>query len=528
MFPAAIRFLLCCLITALPVTGMALPDTFYVSGRTIHDPCGNVFVPRGINYPVLDDWGFPANLGSTEQSAEIRKANPNIVRIAWYSDYGQTSRPAYALKDLDSVITRFRRYQIVSVIVLMDATCNNDYSFFNTRINSWWTNPAVVALMQKHRGHVLLNIANEFGYVNWTGNGTAALTTWSNNYKATITAMRNAGLSSPIMIDAPDCGTSLDPLLNSAAGLQAHDPLHNIIFSAHAYWATAFGYDSVTLRSRLTQLVNAPVPVILGEIANFQSDTQPCQYPINYVSLLRMCRELNIGWLAWNWTNDYCNSRQMSSNGLFTSLSAYGNTLVNDAYFGLANSAVKSPYMQQISCTPTALPLPPMLQCRASVQQHTIQIEVAVQHINPAETIITQVSNNGVDWQDLDRRFINHEAHYTVIDNNPLPGKYYYRVLFLSPDGGRTYSPVQSLVNSHSGKLSIYYNEQGIPVISASEPVSLSVYNITGVLLFHTSLQAGEQWSASQLSLSNGCYLVHTQTAQGLTQTGKMVIHQAP
>lgn len=74
-------------------------DSFYVSGNKIYDPCGEHFIPRGINYPVLDDWGFPANMNNgNEQSAEIIKANPNIVRIAWYNNYGQPARPVYMTK----------------------------------------------------------------------------------------------------------------------------------------------------------------------------------------------------------------------------------------------------------------------------------------------------------------------------------------------------------------------------------------------------------------------------------------------
>ena len=201
-----------------------ISETFYVSGNRILDPCGVAFIPRGINYAVLDDWDFPANMNDGgELSAQIIQANPNTVRIAWYNDYGQTDRPGYSLSDLDSVVTRFKRHGIVSIINLMDATCSNDYDLYNSAI-AWWTAPAVIALLSQHQGNVMVNIANEFGYVNWDAIPGTAITTWSDNYIHTIEAFRTAGINVPLIIDAPDCGASLDALLSAGAAITAADP----------------------------------------------------------------------------------------------------------------------------------------------------------------------------------------------------------------------------------------------------------------------------------------------------------------
>lgn len=317
-------------------------DTFYVMGNRVMDPCGNEFIPRGINYAVLDDWNFPGNMNSGEKSAQIIRANPNIVRICWYNDYGQSTRPAYSLRNLDSLISRFRRSNVVSVINLMDVTCGNDYSVFNSRITAWWTQAAVVQLMQKHKGYVIANIANEFGYVQWTSNAAASKVTWKNHYKNTVSTLRGAGLTIPLMIDAPDCGTSLQPMLDVALEIENSDPLKNIVFSAHAYWSANFGYDSLTLRTQLLKVKNAAVPVWLGEVANFQSDSQPCQYPINWNALLNICQELNIGWIAWEWENDYCSQRQLTTNGIFGNFTSWGREVVTNSNYGLTSKAVKA------------------------------------------------------------------------------------------------------------------------------------------------------------------------------------------
>ena len=43
--------------------------------------------------------------------------------------------------------------------------------------------------------------------------------------------------SPEVMIDAPDCGTSLHAFTSIGQELIDHDPRHNLLLSAHAYWA---------------------------------------------------------------------------------------------------------------------------------------------------------------------------------------------------------------------------------------------------------------------------------------------------
>ncbi len=348
-------FVIASLLT-IQQTAFAVADTFYAQGNKIYDPCGEHFIPRGINYPVLDDWDFPANMNNgNELSNQIIQANPNIVRVTWYNDYGQMARPAYALSDLDSIITRFNRNGILTMVVLMDVTCANDYNSFNASITPWWIQPQVVALMQKHKNHIMVNIANEFGHVNWTGNPAAAYQTWYNHYTQAITSLRNAGITVPLVIDGPECGTSLDVLLQAGAGFQAHDPMHNIICSAHAYYGESLGNDSLALVNKVQQISNAGFPIIFGEAANFQTDVQPCQYSVLYTALLRACQTNEIGWLAWCWYKDHCPSRQMTTDGTFAQLSPYGEVIVNDPDFGLATKAVKTYYQTNGSCYTTSV-----------------------------------------------------------------------------------------------------------------------------------------------------------------------------
>jgi Secretion system C-terminal sorting domain len=71
------------------------------------------------------------------------------------------------------------------------------------------------------------------------------------------------------------------------------------------------------------------------------ANTSDCSDVIQLDSLLKFAKQKDIGWLAWSWDRDNCAARQVSTNGLFASLSPYGNLIVNNAQFGLANTAVK-------------------------------------------------------------------------------------------------------------------------------------------------------------------------------------------
>ncbi len=314
---------------------------FYTSGKQVLDPCGNEFIIRGVNYSLLDDWDFPGNMNDGgELSAQIIRANPNTVRIQWYVDYGQATRPAYNLSHLDSVLARFTRAGIVSMIELHDLTCKSDDAAFNADLLAWWTDPAVVALVEKYKTHVMVNFANEYGQVNWAANPATAYTAWVNLYKNAITAVRDAGIDVPLVVDGPDCGISLDRVLLAGSTLTDHDPLNRVIMSVHAYWHQ---YDAAQMDAAVASIENAGFPVIIGEIANIQDATGNCSHEITaYKELLQSCQDRNVGWLAWTWTNDNCPARMMSTNGTFSNLTVYGNTIVNDPGFGLAAQARKA------------------------------------------------------------------------------------------------------------------------------------------------------------------------------------------
>ncbi|GAA4435064.1 hypothetical protein GCM10023091_10900 [Ravibacter arvi] len=495
--------------------------------HNIIDPCGYPFVPRGVNYSLLDDWDFPANLAAGEKSAQIIKANPNLVRIQWYADYGQSGRPGYNLADLDEVITRFRNAGIVSMVGLWDLTCSNDYSRFSSVITPWWQRADVLALIEKHRSFLMINPANEFGNVSWAGNPAAALNTWTTHYKNVVTALRSAGIRTPIVIDAPDCGTSLQPLLDRGNELQNHDPLHNLVFSVHGYWAENFYQDS-QLSDFVQHIADANVPIMLGEVANYQSDAQPCQYAIHLDHLLTRAQEKNVGWLAWTWFKDYCSDRQISPSGEFSGLSAYGNRVINNVVYGLSTHAVK----MNTQCLEDPLPVslaafdPALAENRRSVRvSWKTTAEQSFSHFvlergrNPGELEpVVRIPGRGPESESL--------RTYRWVDIEPGTGVLYYRLRMVDHDGTASLSLIRSV--TVPGTRHDAFDVGPVPASDAffllqdqrRFPAEISVTDARGILIFNRMVgSAGEPVNIADLT--PGVYFVRV---KGIATARRIIV----
>ncbi len=336
-------------------------ENMYIHGRELFDSNHQKFVPVGINYPT-DYWRFS---GNNEFVNQVDLSGANIARIVWFQN--AVAGTSHTDTDLNSLITKFAAKKIVSVVTLWNGYIN-DPNQLNTPNGyvSWWTDPARVTMLNYHKKYIIINIINELGF----GRGfaydpnlpsdVAAFTNWKNQYKTAITSLRNAGLRVPIMIDAPIGGTSLKLINLAAAELIAHDPEHNIMFSVHAYWAEN---DQTP---ELNTAINNNVPIVFGELANKQLgaddwNTNPargyseCYYGIdgtphehlppsgfNYKNLLPILKTNGIGWLGWEWFNDGCPARNLTTNGNFTNLTQFGNDLINNVNYGMKNLAIKS------------------------------------------------------------------------------------------------------------------------------------------------------------------------------------------
>jgi mannan endo-1,4-beta-mannosidase len=341
-------------------------ETFYIEGRHLHDPNGKTIILRGINLPLLDDWNFPPS----DKLADLEQTGANAVRIQWYKAYGNAQRPAYAITDLDTFLTKCKVNRIIPILGLWDFTCQADATLVNTQLIPWWTSDEVVTVLNKHKQYLIINPANELGFYRWSAAPAAALNDFKNAYKSAIASIREK-LHMPVMIDAPDCGTSIDAWITIGQELIDHDPDHNLLLSVHAYWAA---YDGMP---HIDSAVNANLPIVFGEVANKQDEvidgvTQFCFYDLDglnqnnppqtaftYQSLLQTLKTQEIGWLAWSWWPDNCSSRNIgqynqNSHQYEGLTEPFGDNIVNHPDYGLKNSAERSSIFDQDEAIPNS------------------------------------------------------------------------------------------------------------------------------------------------------------------------------
>ena len=288
-----------------------------VKGRNLDDASGNPVMLRGVNVDTYKE-GWDDDIDAV--SAAVASTKANVVRLAWWSHIAgspepQTGTTYYTASDLDRAITAFANQGILSIVMLHDLTGKNDPGQFQQIITAFWTDPAVVAVVNKHQHHLVINLANEWGANYNTNQNNYSQTDISNfitTYTSAISAIRTAGIKVPLMIDAYGYGDREEIFTSNSYGqgssngayLLSQDPLHNLIFDLHTYyWENDPNTNAPTVdpTSRLQGLVSSGLPFVIGEMGNILPDGSA---GTGYADLLAKANSQGIGYLAWAWYND--------------------------------------------------------------------------------------------------------------------------------------------------------------------------------------------------------------------------------
>ena len=206
-------------------------------------------------------------------------------------------------------------YVRTEIIRLNVPSLEEGMNIFSHTITAFWTNPAVVAVVNKQQHHLVINLVNEWGAnynTNQNNYSQADVSTFINTYKSAIAAIRNAGIKVPLMIDAYGFGDREDIFTSNSYGqgtsngqyLINQDPLHNLLFDLHTYyWENnpQNNTPSVDPTPRLQGLVNSGLPFLIGEMGNILPDGSTTT---GYADLLTKANNQGIGYLAWSWYND--------------------------------------------------------------------------------------------------------------------------------------------------------------------------------------------------------------------------------
>jgi len=322
--------------------------TITTTGRYIIGVCGDTIMLRGVNYAPYN-WGYDS---SQHRFDQIAQTGGNAVRIPWYAN---NPAPYYTDALLDSALGMCIRNKMIPILELHDLSCDPNTADVDTLV-TWYTTPARLAIFAKYQHSLIIDFANELGFVNWAGNTATAQQAYITAYDSAIHVMRRAGVMIPLMIDAPDCGTSIDILGNVASDIISSDPLHNIIFSTHTYWYGYANNDSMTMLNDFTAALSHDFPLIVGEVSKYQDsvdnsgNTYYCHYIDDYTAVLNICKIYNIGWLAWSWDNDLCTVRQISTDGTYANLSTLGQDIVNNPSYGITATSKLTSFLKNGAC----------------------------------------------------------------------------------------------------------------------------------------------------------------------------------
>ena len=310
--------------------GQTVDSTLHISGNKLIGVCGDTIVLRGINYAPYS-WGYDS---SQLQLDEVAKTGANAVRMTWYAF---SSAPYYTDALLDSAISACVRNKMIAILELHDFTCDGTIGDIEALV-SWYSTPAHLAVFHKYQSSLIINIANEAGTVNGSSDYNQAEQDYQNEYTQIINELRTVNIKVPLMIDAPDCGTSINVFNDLASIILANDPIQNVIFSTHTYWENYSGNDSATTANFINAAAAYNYPLVFGEVANYQDNGgDTCTWLLTYRSVLRASVQLNLGWMIWSWDNDICSKRQISNDGNYSNLTTYGSDIVNNAVYGLHN-----------------------------------------------------------------------------------------------------------------------------------------------------------------------------------------------
>lgn len=293
-----------------PYTG----QVFTVSGRTILDTAGKSIQLRGVNKMAVFDDGDPR--GNT-YFAEIAKSKSNTVRIVWAikDDNGPTD-----VTDLAALIANCQANKMLPMIELHDAT--GDLSRL-PQLGNYWARNDVLQVIFNAGGNLLVNIGNE------VGDDTVTANQWVSAYTPVIRQLRQAGIRTPLVIDAPDFGKNLDVVVAGAGSLLAVDP--NLIFSVHPYWGISDGANAAFIEAQFDAAFDANIALIIGEFSQwgaYNGNTSICvgNGETDYTAIMTKATEHGFGWYAWEWGpgNEFgdpnCAKMNMTTNGTITTL----------------------------------------------------------------------------------------------------------------------------------------------------------------------------------------------------------------
>lgn len=286
---------------------------FSVSGKKLLDGNGNNFIMRGVNHPHT--W----YLGETSSFANIAATGANTIRVV-LSTGGRWTRNNGA--DVANVISLCKSNKLVCVLEVHDSTGFTEQAGATpiTDAVNYWTSADIMPVIQGEEDFVIINIANE-PYGN-----SATVNQYVDGTKSAIQALRNAGLTHTLMIDAANWGQDWQFFMrDNAPQIFAADVNANTVFDVHMY--EVFKAAS-TQEAYLQAFQSHNLPLVIGEFGPVHNGQN-----IDVGSILRLSKQYGIGYMGWSWSGNggCCVALDLINGFNPSSLTSWGTRLIDGA-----------------------------------------------------------------------------------------------------------------------------------------------------------------------------------------------------
>ena len=288
---------------------------FFVKDGKLYDANGYQFQMKGVN--VNHHWNASGRQDESlayESIPYIKATGANAVRIV----FGPTENDPWRYQCMSTearraVVEEYIKYKIVPVVEYHNATGLNDPAKLNEAVDFWIGEKEWLDDLARY---VIVNITNEWAkpYAN-TENGViiypaSSVSEWAAEYKKAIVRLRNAGIKNLLVVDSFDYANKLTCILDNGQSIIDEDPMHNIMFSIHAYGGW-YSSQTTGVQNRdgswnadhaLTLLEDKKITAIFGEF----NREHTLSVGLNCAPDNELIDDFNkhkAGWIFWMWWN---------------------------------------------------------------------------------------------------------------------------------------------------------------------------------------------------------------------------------
>ncbi|MBK7561576.1 MAG: T9SS type A sorting domain-containing protein [Chitinophagaceae bacterium] len=147
----------------------------------------------------------------------------------------------------------------------------------------------------------------------------------------------------------------------------------------------------------------------------------------------------------------------------------------------------------------------------ASVIDKKVLLEWQIDNPETVKRFIVEKSVIANQWMELKILPGNDQKRdYTTVDENPLPGRMYYRIKFVEKNNTLSYSPVRQVVTGNTNEFLIYPNPARDKIMIAGNmngPAVIKLLDVSGKIILQKNI-VNTPAEINLPNLSSGIYLL--------------------